>query len=310
MIVQRSELSQSTAKSFFYRDGAKIWFKVKGRSEGPPLFFIHGGPGYSCYSFEHGIGPTLEEQLKMVYFDQRGCGRSMEVESDAPVDMTALVEDLEALRKITGISKINLLGHSFGGLIALEYLRAYPQHVGKIILLESTAKLNAILEHQVAYLAEVSVRAFPQHTSSLVEIAKSTSSLLDKLVAIYQLLEERALLKELFWYQGENMYRHIALDVQSGLFFKTGSRLVFELEKSGYLESDHPELMQKLTVPAILFAGRHSQCAGEINMNAAARSWGVPLVWFEQSGHLPYAEEPQAFAEAVFKFILPRPSGS
>ncbi len=99
-----------------------------------PLVIIHGGPGGHVYNFERTIGPQLEAFTTVIYYEQRGCGRS-----DQPLDpytysIEMLVSDLDELRQALGLDRINLLGFSFGGELALEYALAHPEHVERLIV--------------------------------------------------------------------------------------------------------------------------------------------------------------------------------
>lgn len=60
-------------------------------------------------------------------------------------------------------------------------------------------------------------------------------------------------------------------------------------------------LMASLGRPGLLIAGRHSRVVGADNAEAAARGWGLPLRWFERSGHFVYVEAPESFAAAVIE---------
>ncbi|AFL89397.1 putative hydrolase or acyltransferase of alpha/beta superfamily [Terriglobus roseus DSM 18391] len=125
-------------------NGVKLWFKVAGqrRRAKSPALFLHGGAGYNSYSFEKTIGAQLEGHVQIIYLDERGSGRS-----ERPVNrdyaMTTLVQDVEALRRSLGIQKLSLMGHSFGGTIALEYASRYPEHVEKLIVLDGAADMPA-----------------------------------------------------------------------------------------------------------------------------------------------------------------------
>src|SRR4051812_32919663 len=57
-------------------NGADLWFKLAGKADGPVVVYLHGGPGYNSHTFEKAVGALLEQKLKMIYLDQRGCGRS------------------------------------------------------------------------------------------------------------------------------------------------------------------------------------------------------------------------------------------
>jgi len=78
-------------------NGVRHWYKLAGRSArpAPPVVFLHGGPGGESYTFEMSAGRYLERSLRMVYFEQRGSGRSDRA-SDGGYAIATPVEDLEA----------------------------------------------------------------------------------------------------------------------------------------------------------------------------------------------------------------------
>jgi len=115
-------------------DGVSIWYTVKGHGTKPPIIVIHGGPGMDSNSLAADFAP-LEKNHRLVYYDQRGGGRS-----SLPADTKLLtidhhVDDLEALRKHLGIDKVVLIGHSFGPAIAANYAMKYPEHVDRMIFI-------------------------------------------------------------------------------------------------------------------------------------------------------------------------------
>jgi pimeloyl-ACP methyl ester carboxylesterase len=95
------------------------------------LIVINGGPGNS-----HLAAPPagqLAPRFRVVFYDQRGTGKSGTPRDDA-FDVPHQVGDLEALRRRLGAPEVDLLGHSFGGLIAAAYAARYPQHVSRLVL--------------------------------------------------------------------------------------------------------------------------------------------------------------------------------
>src|SRR5262245_47289985 len=121
---------------FAHIRGTRIFFDVDGAGlvpdgdrmiERPALFLLHGGPGGDHAGFKP-THASLDDVAQLVYVDHRGCGRS----SDGnPADYTLdnNIDDLEALRDHLGLSRISLLGSSYGGMVALGYALRYPQRV-------------------------------------------------------------------------------------------------------------------------------------------------------------------------------------
>jgi proline iminopeptidase len=279
--------------------GAKIWYKVSGAEHGPITIFLHGGPGYNSYSFEKYVGARLEKKLRMVYLDQRDSGRSVDVSTRGPVSLKALIDDVEQIRIRSGFKNVNLIGHSFGGLVALEYQHHYPAFVDKIILIDITFDLPACFQHQIDHAAKV----FPEHAEAIKKIQSSDQPPFIKVREVSASVGTPLFQKALLWSDSENYQKYLKTAFESKMP-PGGSRLIRQLVRNNYLDSAHPELAEKIRVPALLLSGRHSQCIGVQNLQKASAQWGIPLIWFERSGHFPYAEESEAFVETATAFLI------
>lgn len=116
-------------------NGINHWVKIGGAENNTvPLVIIHGGPGGHNYVFEHTIGKRLEEHYTVIYYEQRGCGRSDSPSDDLDYRMDTLLSDLYELCISLKLQKIIPLGYSFGGEIALRFASKYPHLIDKIIV--------------------------------------------------------------------------------------------------------------------------------------------------------------------------------
>ncbi|WP_042274016.1 alpha/beta fold hydrolase [[Clostridium] dakarense] len=129
-------------------DNINLYVNEKG--SGIPCIYIHGGPGSWSKDFELFCGVYLEKNLRMIYMDQRGCGRSGG-NGSINYSISALVKDIETVRKELSLDKVILLSHSFGGIIAVNYAYKYPQNIKSLILLNSTLNLEDSLFSQIEY---------------------------------------------------------------------------------------------------------------------------------------------------------------
>jgi proline iminopeptidase len=111
-------------------NGVDHWVRVEG-STGESIVLVHGGPGANATMLEGSVGPHLAESARVVYYDQRGCGRSGPASS---YSMAALVADLNGLRSALGLDRLNLAGFSFGGQLVAEYAVAHPDRVARMVL--------------------------------------------------------------------------------------------------------------------------------------------------------------------------------
>src|SRR5512139_1400442 len=112
--------------------GISLHVKVIGH--GYPLVLMHGGPGADLYTLM--AFKPLAKQFTLVFYDHRCNGRStgMDVTSMTMENLTA---DADALRQALGFEKWAVLGHSFGGNVALEYALRYPQSLSHLMLMNT-----------------------------------------------------------------------------------------------------------------------------------------------------------------------------
>lgn len=117
---------------------ASIYYEVHG--EGRPLVLI---PGYSC---DHSIWQELIKPLisdfKIIIFDNRGSGQTEDRNDDFSIE--TLADDIYALIEALGLKNPNILGHSMGGSIALTVGVKYAQKIGKLMIVNSSAKFSPI----------------------------------------------------------------------------------------------------------------------------------------------------------------------
>jgi proline iminopeptidase len=110
--------------------GGQIWYKISGTGKAIPVVLIHGGPGYSSFylkPFEE-----LGNERQVIRYDQLGGGKSDKVTDTALFTIDHFVNELDLLRTHLGLDKWNVLGHSWGTVIALEYYRAHPDRVASL----------------------------------------------------------------------------------------------------------------------------------------------------------------------------------
>ena len=106
--------------------------KVMGR--GFPLVLMHGGPGADLYTLMS-LKP-LADQFTLVFYDHRCNGRSKGAEVTT-MTMENLTADAESLRQALGFEKGAVLGHSFGGYVAMEYALRYPKNLSHLLLVNT-----------------------------------------------------------------------------------------------------------------------------------------------------------------------------
>ncbi len=123
-----------------------VWTKKVGEGK-IKVLLLHGGPGFTHDYFECFEDFLPKEGIEFYYYDQLGTGNS-----DIPTD-TALwnipryVEEVEQVRKGLGLENFYLLGHSWGSMLAMEYLQKYQSHVKAAVLSNMTAGIKSYVSY-------------------------------------------------------------------------------------------------------------------------------------------------------------------
>lgn len=141
-------------------DNNSIYWECSGNPLGQPAVYVHGGPGSGCSSRARGFFDP--HAYRIVLFDQRGCGRSRPLLSEASQLQTNttqhLIRDLEVLRRHLSIERWVMLGASWGSTLALAYTQMHPERVAALVL----AGVTTTSRREVDWIAHDVGRIFPQ----------------------------------------------------------------------------------------------------------------------------------------------------
>ena len=128
-------------------NGIFHWVKVEGvENHTRPLVILHGGPGGNHYTFERTVGPLLSKSRTVVYYEQRGCGRSEQPKSKYDYKIEQLIDDFIGILNWLEVETVDLLGYLFGGELALEVTLAVPKSIGNIILSAPSLMTSPIMK--------------------------------------------------------------------------------------------------------------------------------------------------------------------
>jgi proline iminopeptidase len=100
--------------------GGKIWWKRVGSGAKTPILTFHGGPG-AGHNYLHALG-ALGEDRSVIFYDQLGCGLADSPGDEKIYTIQRAVDEVDAVRKALGLEKVILYGHSWGSMLAIEYL--------------------------------------------------------------------------------------------------------------------------------------------------------------------------------------------
>lgn len=138
-----SSISSAQELSIMTSDTVRLYVNVKG--DGIPCLFIHGGPGQGSNYWEKLAGDICERHFKMIYLDQRGCGRSTSPLNN-DYSIKRMIMDFEEVRKVLNIDQWLIMGHSFGGILQTYYAKVYPENIKGMLMFNCTLDMNESME--------------------------------------------------------------------------------------------------------------------------------------------------------------------
>jgi proline iminopeptidase len=285
-----------TDGKYYEVNGAKIWTVSFGNGE--PIFFIAGGPG-NAHSYLRSFD-SLSTTNTLVYFDAFGRGKSDTAKNVTEYSLQRDIEDLEALRKAMGFSKINILGHSYGGLVAQGYAIKYPENVSHLILANSFHSYLMWQENCDNSNREIKTN-YPEVWEELMKAREQGVISSDQ---IHQEIYSKVPYGFLYAYNSENFKRSGRKPYPNS----NNSKLYYQMVgKDGDFivgndigNFDFRKELKDLKMPILIYGGRFDRVAVPWMMDKYKQYCPqAKYVMFEKSGHNPQNEEP----EALFKLI-------
>jgi proline iminopeptidase len=286
--------------------GTRLFVDDRGDHGAPPLLFIHGGPGQSCYDYMHAQGDLLSRQLRLIGVDQRGVLRSDPLPASPPLTEDLLIADFEELREVLGITRWAILGHSSGGHYAARYAAARPESVSAAIF-DCPCFDNDLTDRY--RLPEVARRLDALGKTAEAEHCRELAARPGRLTAAD---ETHVAMQAL----GDHYMEQFFHDPASALEFQRvvdGSGFPDEMWSRGtshlLLLAENYEpifgLLPRLRCPAMLIRGRDDLVAAPAAVTEFARLVpGARISTLAESGHMGYQEQPAEYCEAVTEFVL------
>lgn len=262
------------------------------RGHGYPLIVLHGGPGLDHTMFADYLDP-LTDQYRLILVDQRNQGRSDRCDPGTWT-LAQMARDVVDLAQSRGLENYAVLGHSYGALVALQNAVDFPGAAARTIISsgfpsarylawvdENLEKFEPVeLRQQVtaSWDREATVQTAGQVTELLADqLPFHFADPLDPRIADYAAKTAGAV-------NSAEVLRHFAVQEYGGI----------EVE-------DH---LGQVSQPALVMAGRHDRACSVAAAEAMAN--GIPnarLVVFENSGHMTFVEENEAYLAAVRDFL-------
>jgi proline iminopeptidase len=270
--------------------------------EGTPIVVVHGGPDFD----HHYLRPELDrlaDSFRLVYYDQRGRGRSAGEVRPEEVSIGSEVDDLERLRRHLRLERVAVLGHSWGGLLALEYAIRHPDRVSHLVLMNTAPVSSRDFDR---LRQELRRRRSGDETERMAQIRSSADyqrGSLDAEADYYRIHFKPAVRRP------EDLDRIVGR--LRSHFTEAGVRKARAIEQRLYDEtflSGGYDLIPKLTeldLPTLVLHGEQDFIPVELATPIATAIPGARLAVLPACGHFAYLEWPDLVHKQVAALLRP-----
>ena len=274
-------------------------------SSAPVLLFLHGGPGMPAMYLAHAFQRELEKEFVVVQWDRRGAGKSYREDIEGSLTTEQLVADTVELTNMLRArfrqDKIFLVGHSWGTYLGMLVIARDPELFRAYVGVGQLARSSPIAGIQDEYIRQAAIRVGDRD-------------------AVKELDEKGATVREVLLFKfGRELHQAKSFLplMMTGLASPEYSlRDARNIPKGVSLYSKHfvynsipGELMDAITevrIPIYFFTGRYDYTDPFTLTEQYFARITAPekhIVWFEDSAHFPFYEEPETFARQMHEVL-------
>lgn len=278
-------------------EGGNVWYRIVGADRpGVPLLVLHGGPGVP-----HDYMTPLEalaDERPVVFYDQLGCGNS-----DRPTD-TALwtierhIDELARVRAALKLDRVHILGHSWGSMLAVDYMLARrPEGVLSLTLAGPAMSMERWVADQRVWLLEL-----PRETQRVIRESEAAAT-----------FDTPGYQEAMGAFYGQHVCRMNPWPnfVQAALSPEKMGHDVYvymcgpsEFTITGTLKDyERVDRLGEITAPTLFICGRYDEATPAATEYYHRSMPGSEFVVIEDASHLSHVEQPEAFCRAVAKFL-------
>ena len=277
---------------FYFQTSDSVQLYVRIAGQGKPCLFIHGGPGSTSYYFEAMPSAQLVEQkLKMIYFDQRGAGRSDSALNN-DYSLARLEKDMEEIREALGIRNWLVMGHSFGGILMTNYAVDHPRSVTGLMVIHGTLNMEASMKSHLEFgLKELDIK-------DQAPFRDTTRPLMERVGMVHNLLSEKDIWYKLMYRNAFEKKLNDSVTLSQGKFNRDFASKVWGVKDYW---KDFTPLTKKIKCPVLVMTGKQDFAIGVDHYKSFSFPRQTTVHYI--GGHAPFQEEPQWFAEKILSFV-------
>ena len=281
--------------------GFKTYYIIYGDLDNgkTPLVALHGGPGYTHYYLEN-LSKLANDGGAVVLYDQLGCGKSDRPDNPKLWTIDLFVQELKAIREALKLDKINLLGQSWGGTLALEYMFTKPKGVEKLILSSPLLdtkiwvdEANRLMDELPDWASEIMKKHEVDGTTDSYEYSQAYAEFKKR-----HIVRAEPYPKEMIKSDSE-----MNSQIYNVMWGPSETNVTGSLKNWTSLDR-----ISEIAVPTLFISGKYDEATPKQMEAGHKLVKGSKWVLLENSSHMANLEEPDKYLAAVGDFLSSSPA--
>ena len=273
----------------------RVWWRREGDRDALPILLLHGGPGAASYYLEP-FAERLAEHRPVIIFDQLGCGRSDQPDDPALWTLDRACEEVDDVRAALGLEHCHLLGQSWGGWLAIEYLCRGTTGIDRVVLASTSASMRQFGEESLRLIHALP----PAVCETILELSEARQYDDPAFVAASMEFYRRHVCRLDPWPEAM-ISTADELDGNQVYLTMNGPN---EFTLVGTLKDwDRQADLSRIAQPTLITCGRYDEITPACSETILA---GIPdgrMVIFEESAHCAHLEELELYTATVEEFL-------
>ena len=283
----------SPSEGYVDVEGGRVWYRIVGSGNETPLLLLHGGPGAPSYY----LNPLEQVSVDrpVIFYDQLGAGRSDRPSDESLWRMERFISELVSVREALGLEEVHILGHSWGSMLAVDYMLTEPDGVRSLILASpvmSVRRWTEDAERLVAQLPEEMQQAIEHHEAAGTTDDPEYQAATKEYNKRYQSRSDPRSADLLLTFENFNAELYSFMWGPSE-FTATGTLKDYERE----------DVLPNLDLPVLFTAGQYDEATPESLHHFHSLVPDSRIVIFENSAHMTMLDEPEPYANTIREFL-------
>ena len=268
---------------------------IKKVGTGAPVLVLHGGPGL----FHNILEPhfqSIAKKYQLIFYDQRGCGQTAFPTDTSTISVDNYVEDVEGIRNHLKLDKLTIIGHSWGGLLAMHYGSKYPGNLEKMILV---APAPANSDYTKETFGAMQDKRSSDESMELVKVMSSKE---------FEQRDPKVFLDAIkigdrVNFDDVNNVDKLYENVEFTTATANNLLLVNSIMEKNFFEFDILDQLSNITTPTLIIHGANDNIPFYSSQTTQEHLGNARLVVISKSGHYPFVENQKDFNKEVKDFL-------